>query len=335
MKLAFFGLEPWEKEVLRKAFPKDKLYFSTKKLTNKDLNTIKDVEVLTVFVNSKINQKVISSLPKLKYVATMSTGYDHLDLDVLDGRGIKASNVPFYGENTVAEHTFALILGLSRNLVYNVDQSRAGRFRFGGLRGFDLKGKTLGVVGGGSIGQHVAQIAKGFEMRVLVFDIHKNPKLAKKVGFRYATLDSLLRTSNIVSLHLPYNKHTHHLIDNSKIKLMPKGSYLINTSRGGIIDTVALLKGLKSGQLAGAGLDVLEDECLLGKATKRRDVKECDYAIYKQDQALMKLPNVLVTPHSAFNTKEAILRILNTTIKNIKSYKKGRIINKVSKKGQK
>jgi len=322
MKIAFFEIEGWEKEVLRKAFPHDRLYFSPKKICLSDIRKIKDCEILTTFVNCKINRNTLQSLPSLKYIATMSTGYDHIDIGLCEEKGVKVSNVPFYGENTVAEYTFALILGLSRKLLNNVNLVKEKKYHFWGYRGFDLQGKTLGVIGGGNIGQHVIRMAKGFEMNVLVFDVLKDTSLAKNLGFKYASLVRLLQESDIVTLHVPYNKHTHHLINKENLSLMKKSAYLINTSRGGIVDTDALLKALKQKKIAGTGLDVLEHEHLMSRKKLRRDIKENDFKLFKENKELVNMNNVLVTPHAAFNTQEALMRILQTTIDNIYSFKK-------------
>jgi D-lactate dehydrogenase len=327
MKIAFFAIEPWEKEILEKKFSKDKLFFSRKKLNKSDLGKIANFESLCVFVNSNIDKQILDKLPKLKYIATLSTGYNHIDLNECMKRNIQVSNVPFYGENTVAEHAFALILGLSRKLVENVNLVKSKKVKFGGLRGFDLKDKTLGVVGGGHIGQNVVKIAKGFGMKVLVFDINKNEKLAKQLGFKYKKLDYLLKHSDIVSLHVPYNKHTHHLLNKHRLNLMHAESYLINTSRGAVIDTQALLQALKNKKIKGAGLDVLENEQSV--FTFKTNVKGDFYNIYKIDKELLKLSNVIITPHSAFNTQEALQRIINTTIDNVNGFKKGKIKNEV------
>ncbi|MBI2112769.1 hydroxyacid dehydrogenase [Candidatus Woesearchaeota archaeon] len=290
MKIAFFEIELWEKEVLRKAFPHDRLYFSPKRICSSDIQKIKDCEVLTTFVNCKINKNLLQSLPSLKYIATMSTGYDHIDVGLCEERGVKVSNVPFYGENTVAEYTFALILGLSRKLVNNVNLVKEKKYHFGGYRGFDLKGKTLGVIGGGNIGQHVIRIAKGFGMNILVFDVVKDSSLAKNLGFKYASLETLLQESDIVSLHVPYNKHTHHLINKDNISLMKKSAYLINTSRGPVVDEKALIQALKRRQIAGAGLDVYESEPQV-------------------NLRLTALDNVILTPHTASATVECRIQM--------------------------
>ena len=263
-------------------------------------------------------------------IATRSTGFDHLDLEVCKQRSITISNVPFYGENTVAEHTFALILDLSRKIHQSVARVKKGDFSLDGLRGFDLAQKTLGVVGMGHIGQHVARIAKGFEMNVLGFDVHQDKKLAKKLGFRYVLLEDLLKNSDIISLHAPYNEHTHHLLNADNMPLIKKGAYLVNTARGGLIETAALVEALHNGTLAGAGLDVMEGEnivkeeiSLLSKLFSRKH----NLDIVTQDHMLMKMDNVIVTPHNAFNSKEALERILQTSVFNIQSFIKRKPIN--------
>ncbi|MBI2665559.1 NAD(P)-binding domain-containing protein [Candidatus Woesearchaeota archaeon] len=265
-----------------------------------------------------------------KLITTRSTGFDHIDVNTCIQKGISVSNVPVYGENTVAEHTFALMLGLSRKLIDCVERTRKGSFELEGLRGFDLRSKTLGIIGCGNIGQHVARIAQGFEMNVLVYDVNKNQSLAKDLGFKYATVEQLLQQSDIVTLHVPYNKHTHHLMDISKFNLMKKGAYLINTSRGGIVDTDALIASLKTQKLAGAGLDVLEEEnhmCEEVALLSKEKIKECNLKTIVENHLLLEMPNVLITPHNAFNTKEALMRILQTTIETMKAFKKGKKIN--------
>jgi len=332
MKIGFFEIEEWEKEVLKEAFPKDKLVFSSGKLTLGNVGKYKNLDVVSVFIHSKVNEKLLEKLPKLKLVTTRSTGFDHIDLVACKKRKIAVYNVPAYGENTVAEHTFALILGLSKKLIDCVERTRKRSFELKSLRGFDLKGKTIGVVGCGNIGRHVIRMAKGFEMKILVFDVVKDRQLAKKMGFKYVRIEKLLNESDIVTLHVPLNEHTHHLIDKEKINLMKEGALLINTARGGVVDTDALVKALKSGKLGGAGLDVLEEECeiveereILTRIFKRR----CNLKTIVENHILLEMSNVIVTPHNAFNTREALNRILEVTIENIRGFKKGRKVNVV------
>ena len=199
---------------------------------------------------------------------------------------------------------------------------------------FDLKGKTIGIVGGGRIGMNMVRIAHGFQMNVLVYDMRKDPQLAKDLGFDYADLHDLLARSDIISLHVPYNPQTHHLINTESLQHMKKGAYLINTARGGVVDTDALLQGLDEGVIAGAGLDVLEGECDIQEEKQlltKHFQQTCNLKTVLQDHAIMKHPKVIVTPHNAFNSHEALVRIMDTTIANIKAFAEGRVENSVLK----
>ncbi len=332
MKIAFFNIEAWEREILKKQFSSDTLLFFSEGIIISAVKQCKDVEVLSAFVHTPLTAAVLGGFSSLKMIASRGTGFDHIDLEYCKRKGIIVCNVPTYGENTVAEHVFALLLGLSHRIVESVERTRGGDFTYFGLRGFDLKGKKMGVVGGGNIGQHVVRMARGFEMDVLVYDVKRDVKLATKLGFRYVTLEKLLREADIVTLHVPYNKYTHHLLNAKSFRLMKKGAYLINTSRGAIIETDALVNALKSGRLAGAGLDVLEEEDDLNRDLKLADKKGVsveELKILLEDHALLEMPNVLITPHNAFNTNEALRRILDVTIANILGYKKKKVQNVV------
>ncbi|MBU1111307.1 MAG: NAD(P)-dependent oxidoreductase [archaeon] len=325
MKIGFFGVEEQQKEYFKIAFPKDKLYFCSDKLCIKNVTKFKNVDSISIFINSPVTESVINKLQNLKLITTRSTGFDHIDLNAAEKRKITVCNVPVYGENTVAEHAFALISCLSRRIPEALERTKKS-FSPDGLRGFDLKDKTLGVIGTGNIGKNAIQIGKGFNMKVLAFDIYKDQKFAKQANFKYVTLEELLKKSDIITLHIPLNKHTFHLIDKKKISLMKRGTVLINTSRGPVIDTLAILPALKSGKLGGAGLDVLEEEAKLFRKVK---FDQKTNKILKANLELIKMSNVLVTPHNAFNTKEAVRRIMETTVKNINGFKKGRKINVV------
>lgn len=283
----------------------------------------RDFDIISVFVCSKISDKVISAFPNLKHIVTRSTGFDHIENEIAKSKNITVSNVPAYGSNTVAEFTFGLILSLSRKIPQAVNRLKTSEdFTFDGLRGFDLNGKTLGVVGTGKIGINVIKIAKGFNMQVLAYDSH--PK--DVADFKYVSLEELLKNSDIVTIHVPLCKETKHLINKEKIALMKKGSLLINTSRGGLVDTDALFTALTSQQIAGVALDVLEEEGelkeeaeLLGKGK----VNSEGYKTILEDHVLIHLPNVIVTPHMAFYTKEAEFSIMETTVANINSFLSG------------
>ena len=241
--------------------------------------------------------------------------------------------MPSYGEHTVAEFTFALLLALSRRVIDADERVREGTFSPTGLRGFDLAEKTLGVIGCGHIGTHVIRMGNGFGMRVIGFDAHPHADLAETLGFTYLPLAELLASSDIVTVHVPYNEHTHHLLNRENLGTLKKGAYLINTARGGVVETDALVEALQNGVLAGAGLDVLEEEGDLGDeavllAAPHPNAKELKITL--ENHYLISHPRVIVTPHLAFNTKEAVERILNTTIENIKGFEAGTPTNIVS-----
>jgi D-lactate dehydrogenase len=275
----------------------------------------------------------MARFPSLKLIATRSTGYDHIDLAAAKARGISVANVPFYGENTVAEFAFALILSLSRRIPEAREHTTRGSFSPTGLRGFDLAGKTLGVVGVGHIGAHMIRMAQGFDMKVVGFDPYPNAELAHTLNFTYASLTDLLAASDVITLHVPYNEHTHHLINKGNISAVKKGAYLINTARGAVVETEALVEALRSGTLAGAGLDVLEEEGDMADEMKlltSPHPKEEELKIALENHYLITHPRVIVTPHCAFNTAEAVRRILDTTISNIDAFGKSAPTNLVS-----
>ncbi len=326
MKVVFFEVHDWEKEYLEKELGSEhELQFYLANLQDTNSDEWRDAEVLCVFINSTVPAELIKSMPNLKCIVTRSTGYNHVDLAAANEKGITVLNIPTYGENTVAEHTFALILNLSRNVHKSYLRTLQGDFRIEDLRGFDLQGKTLGVIGGGHIGMHVVKIAKGFGMHVLVSTRHPDNFLGGVLHFNHVDMDTLFKKSDIISLHLPLTERTKHLINSDAIKKMKDGVILINTSRGEIIDTDALFKGLQSGKVGGAGLDVIEGEQLVieeAQLHKDADHKEHWNLLYK-DKQILRMPNVVFTPHNAFNSNEALKRILDTSIENIKAVFKG------------
>jgi len=260
------------------------------------------------------------------HVWLMSTGFDHIDLEACKSKNVIASNVPAYGENTVAEHAICLLLALTRKLVPSVERTRKGDFSLEGLRGIDLKGKTLGILGTGRIGRHVAHFANAFDMRVIAFDKFPNDALAKECGYTYLPFDQVLAESDVISIHLPETPDTKHIINKDNVKKIKKGCILINTARGSIVETEAILMGIKEGIFAGAGLDVLEEECAIKEEREllhETFQKKCDVKTLLAEHMLIEQPNVLITPHNAFNTEEALQRILDTTIDNINSFYSG------------
>jgi len=333
MKIHYFSGEAWEEAYVRERLSGENITFHTGSLAAFPELADPDATVLCTFIESRIGPAEMDRFPALKLIATRSTGYDHIDLTAAKERGIAVTNVPFYGENTVAEFTFALLLALSRRIIDADELVRSGAFSPAGLRGFDLAGKTIGVIGCGHIGMHVIKMANGFGMKVLGFEVRPDAERAKEFNFTYATLPELLAQSDIVTLHVPYNEHTHHLINKENIALMKKGAYLVNTARGAVVETGALIEGLRSGKLAGAALDVLEEE---GELDDEASLLTAEHPnadalrVTLENHYLIEHPRVIVTPHLAFNTTEAVERILDTTIENIQHFVEGAPKNVVS-----
>lgn len=331
MKYAFFELENWEKEYFQREIHDVELAFFDKPLDfeTPDLATF---DVVVTFIHSQINKDLLDKMPNLKYITTMSTGFDHIDLEECRLRSIPVSNVPSYGETVVAEHTFALLLAISRRIVESVERVKEGNFMPGGLTGFELRGKTIGVVGVGSIGTNVIRIAKGFGMNAIVYKRTPDYALEKELGCKFVELPILYQQSDIVSLHLPYSKETHHYISDEAFSQMKDGVVIINTARGALIDGTALLKALESGKVKAAGLDVLEEEPLL---EEEKDLLSQDFDKEKllnvlHDHMLVNHPRVVITPHNAFNSDEALKKIVETTHENLVGFATGAPLNVVS-----
>lgn len=329
MKIFFTETEQWEEEYINGQLSNIDYQgginpvFIRGKLSQENISSAVDADILSVFVGTKINKELVEKLPNLKLITTRSTGFDHIDCQYANSRGIQIAYVPGYGDNTVAEFAFGLLLALSRKIYLGVDRLKeGGPFSYEGLQGFDLKGKTMGVVGTGRIGQHVIKIAKGFDMKVIACDACVNEKLAQEAGFQYVPLNDLLAQADAITLHVPYLPSTHHLINKNNISKIKKGALLINTARGPIVETEALVMALNEGILGGAGLDVLEEEGVLQdeRGYALQGWEGHDLKTVFQDHVLMKMPNVLITPHNAFNTKEAMQRILDTDIENIREF---------------
>ena len=332
MKIHYFSGEPWEEAYVRAQLQGEEIVFHTESLGALPDLSDPDASVLCTFIESPIGEAELNRFPAVKLIATRSTGYDHIDLAATAARGVTVVNVPSYGENTVAEFAFALLLALSRRIIDADERVREGTFSPAGLRGFDLAGKTIGVVGCGHIGLHVVKMANGFGMNVLGFDVHPNPELSRTLNFTYAELPELLAQSDVITIHVPYNPHTHHLINKENIGAIKKGAYLINTARGAVIETDALVEALKSGTLAGAALDVLEEEGDLADEMALLTAPHPNEVALKttlENHYLINHPRVIVTPHLAFNTQEAVERILNTTIENIRHFATGTPVNAV------
>jgi len=259
----------------------------------------------------RVTRQVLDHLPNLKLIVTRSAGYDHIDLTEAARRNIPVCNVPDYGAHMIAELAFGLLLAVARNIARGDERyRRERRFSDDGLRGIELRGKTLGVIGAGRIGLHSIRIANGFGMQVVAHDVCENKAAAQELGFEYVPLEQALTRSDAITLHVQLNGTSHHLINADWLALMKRDAILINTSRGGVVDTQALIAALRSGRLGGAGLDVLEDE-----RTTYHDLSGL---------------NVVITPHLGWYTDGAVARILQVTLDNIAAFVRGDLINRVA-----
>jgi D-lactate dehydrogenase len=315
-----------------------------------------DVGILSVFIRSPVRAEYLDAHPAVRLIVTRSSGYDHIAVAAATARGITVCNVPSYGENTVAEHSFALLLALSRRLRESLASYSARHFSYQALRGFDLMGKTFGIVGTGRIGMHAARIARGFQMEMLAYDVKMQPLVAATMDFEYVSFEELLRRADVVSLYIPLEPKTQHIINRETLALCKRGMILINTARGGLVDTDALLEALESGQVGGAGLDVLEDERALQQDSARIIAGEIVSHIQESDSPkptpnyeeplvrrerveelrnlvrnsrLTERMDVIFTPHAAFNSREAVARINDETVRSIRRYLEGKPVNRV------
>lgn len=333
MKTVFFETEKWECDILRRLCGDYDVVFAEEELDATTAQLYKDADVISPFVHSELNGNVLGQFEQLKFIATRSTGFDHIDLEYCNENAIAVSNVPVYGDHTVAEHVFALLLAISHNIPEAINRTRRGDFSQEGLRGFDLQGKILGVIGLGNIGKRVVEIAQGFNMKVLAFDTKPDAEFAEQHAIPYVDMNTLLEESDCITLHVPGGKSTDDLLSHKEFSRMKNGVVLINTARGTIVDVKALLRAIAEGKVAAAGLDVLPDEpSIREEAEMLRSFfsKKHDLETLLADHILLHMRNIIITPHSAFNTTEAVARILHTTIENIESFMNGQQQNIVN-----
>ena len=317
MKIIAYSAKPYDKEVLDQVFYNDwdTLYLDAP-LALDTVAYAKGAEVVSVFVNDRLDEAVLSLLAQggTKLIALRCAGFNHVDLEAAKSLGIKVVRVPAYSPYAVAEHTLALILGLNRKLYRAYNRVREGNFSLNGMLGFDMYGKTVGVVGAGRIGRLVGQMLKGFGCEVLIYDPYIC-KTCKEIGIEQVELNEIFSRSDIISLHCPLNEETNHLINSASISQMKEGVMLINTGRGALMDTFALIEGLKSKKIGYLGMDVYEKEGALFFEDHSSEIIQDDAF-----ERLLTFPNVLITGHQAYFTKEALKHIAETTTENIQAY---------------
>src|SRR3989344_7085966 len=304
--IVFLEIEPDDKKEVQTKYRKSLVLPG--KLQDKGVpERCKNAEILSTFIYSQLKKKDLDTLPKLKLVAARSVGYDHIDMEECKRRGIVVCNVPDYGSHVIAEHVFALLLSALRHVAEADDRVEGGTFDYHGLRGMALRGKTIGIVGTGKIGKNVAKIAHGFGMKILAVDRCRIVELEKSCDMRYVSLPELLCTSDIITLHIPESKETHHLIDARAFASMKPGAILVNTARGSLIDSSAMLKALESGTLAYALLDVLEHE-----------------QNFTENKELICHPHVVTTPHIAFYADDSMRNMYTDAFQSIERWMAGK-----------
>jgi D-lactate dehydrogenase len=314
---AVFDTKPYDRDVLQQVSANHGIewHFLTCRLTEDTASAARNARAVCVFVNDQLDRCCLELLAKqgIELVALRCTGFNNVDIDAAKKLNLTVTRVPVYSPHAVAEHAVALLLTLNRKIHRAFNRVRELNFSLNGLAGFDLHGKTAGIVGTGKIGQVTGQILRGFGMRVLAYDLFPNHEWARQTGVEYADAVSvLLRNSDVISLHTPLTPETKYTIRAETIELMRPGSVLINVSRGALVDTRALIKALKSGRLAGVGLDVYEEEEGIFFEDLSGEVLHDD-----ELARLLTFPNVLITSHQAFLTREALTEIASTTVANI------------------
>lgn len=328
MKIAFFDVHRFERKVFDQVNTRfgHEITYLESRLTPETAKLAANFPGICAFVNDNLREVTLQILQSegVKLIALRSAGFNHVDLNAAQKLALKVVRVPAYSPHSVAEHAVALLLALNRKLFRAATRVHELNFSLEGLVGFDLFGKTVGIIGTGKIGAVMAKIMKGFDCEVLAHDLNPNPEV-QALGVRYVSLEELYSRSQIISLHVPLNQGTYHLINEAALSRMRPGVFIINTGRGGLIDTRALISALKRGLIGGAGLDVYEEE----ENIFFQDLSET----VLQDDVLARLltfPNVLITSHQAFLTQEALENIAETTLENISAFEQHQpLINEV------
>jgi D-lactate dehydrogenase len=332
MKIAVFDTHSYDRQALNTAnqhFGHQLEYFE-ERLHDKTVELAQGFDAVCPFVNCRLTDKVLARLKEIgvKIVVLRASGYNGINIPAANKLGLKVLTVPAYSPEAVAEHNFALLLSLVRKIHRAYNRVRDLNFSLDGLEGFNLHGRTYGLIGTGRIGQCAARIAKGFGCTIIAYDPFPNEAAAKDIGFSYVSFEELLEKSDVLSLHLPLSPQTHHLINEAAIARMKPGALLINTSRGGLVDSAALIDALKSGQIGGVGLDVYEmEEGVFFHDLSSQQLQDDVLA------RLMTFPNVLITSHQGFLTREALANIAETTLGNATAFERGEPLKNEVKAG--
>jgi len=329
MRIAFFDTKDYDKASFDKKnedFGYD-IFYHKGHLREPNAVLTQNTDTVCVFVNDVVNREVIKSLSKnnVKLIALRCAGFNNVDIDAAKEFGVKVVRVPAYSPYAVAEHTLALMMALNRKIPRATWRTRDGNFTLNGLLGFDMHGKTVGIIGTGRIAKILINILCGMGMNILAYDLYPDEKFAQEKGIKYVDIDELYKKSDIISLHCPLTPQTDHMIDDAAISKMKPGVMIINTSRGNLINTKSLINGLKKKKIGSAGLDVYEEEANYFYKDSSDNILDDDVLA-----RLLSFNNVIITSHQAFFTKEALENISTTTLQNIKDFSEGKeLVNEV------
>jgi D-lactate dehydrogenase len=320
MQVLFYSTHKFEKEYLKEFICDQKLLLLETRLTLETARLAQGSQAVSIFVNDDASAPVLQKLSEagVKYVALRSAGFNHVDLSEAAALGMRVGRVPEYSPAAIAEHTVALMLALNRKLVRASNRVRDLNFSLDGLTGFDMAGKTVGVIGTGKIGSVVVRILNGFDCKILAFDPHQNEELKVTYNVKYTDCMRLCEQSDIITLHLPLTKQSRYIISKACIDSMKPGAMLINTSRGGLVNTKEVIDALKTGKIGYFGMDVYEEEEGLFFEDHSDDILQDDVIA-----RLMTFQNVIITSHQAFLTREALVKIAETTRYNLECWEKG------------
>ena len=324
----FYDTKPYEKDFFEFELNEDKkiIFIDSELLPDKVLSKEEqNAEIISVFTSSRLDKQVLEKFKNLKLILTRSVGYSHIDLDYCNSKNIIVANTPHYGDYTVAEFSFGLLLSLVRRIGYGQNELKQGDM-YPETFGMELYNKTIGIIGTGAIGSKSLKIAKGFSMNILCFDININEEIEKEYNAKYVDLDTLCKFSDIIMLHAPLTSHNYHMIDEEKFSLMKDTAVIVNTARGELIDTEALYNALIDKKIQGVALDVFEFEETISNKRPTEKINFKNLRISLINNKLLNLPNVVATPHIAYDTKEAINRILQKTTKSLKEFLSGKEI---------
>lgn len=324
MKVVFFNLTEEEHVYFETHLPKNiDGYFYSEPFNSSYFpnNETREADAISIFQGNKLDESLLKKFPNLKYIFARCVGFDHIDISYCNSKNIKIYTAKHYGDNTIAEYTFAILLSAIRNIPSAISDIKEGKVKQSKYRGLELYGKTLGIIGLGSIGLQVAKIAQAFSMNVICYDIQTNSE------YKFVSLDELFEKSDIISLHIPYFAQTEHIINKKAFSKMKNGVVIVNTARGELVDVSALIENLNTGKVAYVASDVLECEHIVHGDFKKDFCLSCvdTHCLQKffLNNKLMNKSNVLVTPHIAYNTREAVKRILEITLKNIEYARDG------------